>query len=96
MRAEQVGLRRSGLAQEGGQELKQLQEVWNLIYRSDQVIAEGLAARELGFCPQRNTAVFWRPRSARADEDRQPWQPLMVRLLISTGECPRSAGQPVD
>ncbi|MAV09967.1 MAG: acyl-[acyl-carrier-protein]--UDP-N-acetylglucosamine O-acyltransferase [Synechococcus sp. MED850] len=38
-----VGLRRSGLASNhGGQEMKQLQEVWNLIYRSDHVIAEGL------------------------------------------------------
>ena len=48
-----VGLRRSGLAsRHGGQELKQLQEVWNLIYRSDQVIAEGLKqARELELLP---------------------------------------------
>ena len=48
-----VGLRRSGLASNhGGDELKQLQEVWNLIYRSDQVIAEGLKqAREQELLP---------------------------------------------
>ena len=38
-----VGLRRSGLGEKhDGRELKQLQEVWNLLYRSDLVIAEGL------------------------------------------------------
>ena len=38
-----VGLRRSGLAdRDGGQELKQLQEIWNLVYRSDLVIAQAL------------------------------------------------------
>ena len=38
-----VGLRRSGLGDKhDGRELKQLQEVWNLLYRSDLVIAEGL------------------------------------------------------
>ncbi len=38
-----VGLRRRGLTptKEGG-ELKQLQDVWNLLYRSDHVLAEGL------------------------------------------------------
>ena len=48
-----MGLRRSSLASSrGGDELKQLQEVWNLIYRSDQVIAEGLKqARELELLP---------------------------------------------
>ena len=48
-----VGLRRSGLAtNHGGEELKQLQEVWNLIYRSDHVIAEGLKqARDLELLP---------------------------------------------
>lgn len=39
-----VGLRRSGLSSNhAGRELKQLQEIWTLIYRSDHVIAEGLA-----------------------------------------------------
>ena len=38
-----VGLRRSGLSSNhAGDELKQLQEIWTLIYRSDHVIAEGL------------------------------------------------------
>ena len=38
-----VGLRRSGLAdRDGGQELKQLQDIWNLVYRSDLVIAQAL------------------------------------------------------
>ena len=36
-----VGLRRSGLGdRDGGREFKQLQEIWNLVYRSDLVIAE--------------------------------------------------------
>ena len=38
-----VGLRRSGMAgNHDGKELKQLQEVWSLLYRSDHVIADGL------------------------------------------------------
>ena len=38
-----VGLRRRGLADHNdGQEFRQLQEIWTLIYRSDLVIAEGL------------------------------------------------------
>ena len=38
-----VGLRRRGLADHhDGQEFRQLQELWTLIYRSDLVIAEGL------------------------------------------------------
>ncbi len=38
-----VGLRRSGLDQsKDGVELKQLQEVWTLLFRSEHVIAEGL------------------------------------------------------
>ena len=38
-----VGLRRRGLADHhDGQEFRQLQEIWTLIYRSDLVIAEGL------------------------------------------------------
>ena len=38
-----VGLRRSGMGdRDGGREFKQLQEVWNLVYRSDLVIAEAL------------------------------------------------------
>ena len=51
-----VGMRRSGLAsRHDGLELKQLQEVWNLIYRSDQVIAQGLQqARQLELLPAAN------------------------------------------
>ena len=38
-----VGLRRSGLAeQHEGREMRQLQDIWSLLYRSDHVIAEGL------------------------------------------------------
>ena len=38
-----MGLRRSGLAaNHDGAELKQLQEVWTLMYRSDLVIADAL------------------------------------------------------
>jgi len=38
-----VGLRRSGMGdRDGGREFKQLQEVWNLVYRSDLVIADAL------------------------------------------------------
>ena len=38
-----VGLRRSGMGdRDGGREFKQLQEIWNLVYRSDLVIAEAL------------------------------------------------------
>ena len=44
-----VGLRRRGL---DGEELKQLQEVWSMLYRSDHVIAEGLRlARENSLMP---------------------------------------------
>jgi len=39
-----IGLRRSGLAElDGGAQLKQLQEVWSQLYRSDCVLAEALA-----------------------------------------------------
>ena len=38
-----MGLRRSGLGeQHEGRELRQLQEIWSLLYRSEHVIAEGL------------------------------------------------------
>ena len=38
-----VGLRRSGLKeQDGGAQLRQLQEIWQLLYRSDRVLAEAL------------------------------------------------------
>ncbi|WP_413441056.1 acyl-ACP--UDP-N-acetylglucosamine O-acyltransferase [Synechococcus sp. MIT S1220] len=48
-----VGLRRSGLpSKHDGREMKQLHEIWSLIYRSDQVIAEGLReARRLELLP---------------------------------------------
>jgi UDP-N-acetylglucosamine acyltransferase len=44
-----IGLRRSGMAErEGGAELRQLQEIWTLLYRSDRVLAEALVeARSL-------------------------------------------------
>ncbi|KZR81791.1 Acyl-[acyl-carrier-protein]--UDP-N-acetylglucosamine O-acyltransferase [Prochlorococcus marinus str. MIT 1342] len=37
-----VGLRRSGLQTQEGGELGQLQEIWNLLFRSDHVFVEGL------------------------------------------------------
>ena len=37
-----VGLRRSGLKPQEGGELGQLQEIWNLLFRSDHVFVEGL------------------------------------------------------
>jgi UDP-N-acetylglucosamine acyltransferase len=38
-----IGLRRSGLAErDGGEQLRQLQEIWRLLYRSDLVLAEAL------------------------------------------------------
>ena len=44
-----LGIRRSGLAdRDGGLQLRQLQELWTLLYRSDRVLAEALiAARSL-------------------------------------------------
>jgi UDP-N-acetylglucosamine acyltransferase len=48
-----VGLRRSGLAeQHQGREMRQLQDIWSLLYRSDHVIAEGLKlARQQDLLP---------------------------------------------
>lgn len=48
-----VGLRRRGLdRKDQGQEIKQLQDIWSLLYRSDHVIAEGLSlAREQSLMP---------------------------------------------
>jgi UDP-N-acetylglucosamine acyltransferase len=38
-----IGLRRSGMAdRDGGAQLRQLQDIWTLIYRSDLVLAEAL------------------------------------------------------
>ena len=38
-----IGLRRSGLAErDGGAQLRQLQEIWSLLYRGDLVLAEAL------------------------------------------------------
>ncbi|MEB3199128.1 MAG: acyl-ACP--UDP-N-acetylglucosamine O-acyltransferase [Synechococcaceae cyanobacterium] len=38
-----IGLRRSGMAErEGGAELRQLQEIWTLLYRSELVLAQAL------------------------------------------------------
>ena len=38
-----IGLRRSGLAErQGGDELRQLQQIWTLLYRSDHVLADAL------------------------------------------------------
>ncbi len=40
-----IGLKRSGLAeQDGGEELQQLQRVWNRLYRGDEVLVQALAS----------------------------------------------------
>ena len=48
-----VGLRRSGLMEkDGGDQLRQLQEIWQLIYRGDRVLVEALAeARRRSLLP---------------------------------------------
>ena len=39
-----IGLRRSGLAErDGGAQLRQLQDIWTLLYRSDRVLADALS-----------------------------------------------------
>jgi len=43
-----IGLRRSGLGeQDGGAQLRQLQEIWTLLYRSDLVLADALRQARL-------------------------------------------------
>ena len=43
-----IGLRRSGLAErDGGAQLRELQDTWRLLYRSDRVLAEALAEARL-------------------------------------------------
>ncbi len=47
-----IGLRRHGLANNEGGELQQLQEVWSLLFKSDEVLARGLKlARERKLFP---------------------------------------------
>jgi UDP-N-acetylglucosamine acyltransferase len=48
-----IGLRRSGLAErDGGAQMRQLQEIWSLLYRSDLVLAEALVqARQRNLLP---------------------------------------------
>jgi UDP-N-acetylglucosamine acyltransferase len=48
-----IGLRRSGIdRQDDGAQVRQLQEVWNLLYRSDRVLADALRqARGLALLP---------------------------------------------
>lgn len=54
-----IGLRRSGLAQlDGGAQLRQLQEIWTLLYRSGHVLAEALVqARRQTLLPPAETLV---------------------------------------
>ena len=84
-----VGLRRRGMAgNHDGAELKQLQEVWTLMYRSDLVIADALQqARNQALLPAAEHFVgsssLHRSGPTGADACAGP---LMVRLLISTGE----------
>jgi UDP-N-acetylglucosamine acyltransferase len=48
-----IGLKRSGLSeQDGGEQLRQLQEIWNLLYRSELVLADALQqARQQALLP---------------------------------------------
>jgi UDP-N-acetylglucosamine acyltransferase len=48
-----IGLKRSGLTErDGGEQLRQLQEIWNLLYRSERVLADALQqARQLPLLP---------------------------------------------
>ena len=48
-----IGLRRSGMAERhGGDELRELQEIWTLLYRSDLVLSEALSrARQRRLLP---------------------------------------------
>jgi UDP-N-acetylglucosamine acyltransferase len=48
-----IGLKRSGLSErDGGEQLRQLQEIWNLLYRSELVLADALQqARQLPLLP---------------------------------------------
>jgi UDP-N-acetylglucosamine acyltransferase len=54
-----IGLRRSGLADlDGGDQLKQLQQIWTLLYRSGHVLADALAqARQQPLRPAAETLV---------------------------------------
>jgi UDP-N-acetylglucosamine acyltransferase len=63
-----IGLRRSGLAElDGGAQLKQLQEIWSLIYRSDHVLAEALSqARASALLPAADTLVSFLEASSAA------------------------------
>ena len=79
-----------GLAdRNGGEEFRQLQEIWSLVYRSDLVIAQALEqARGQELLPA--AAQFCRfleaQRAGAPGTDASNDEPLMVRLLISTGE----------
>jgi UDP-N-acetylglucosamine acyltransferase len=54
-----IGLRRSGMAErDGGEQLRELQEIWTLLYRSDRVLADAL----------REARSRERPLLAAADE----------------------------
>jgi len=54
-----IGLKRSGLAEiDGGAQIKQLQQIWSQIYRSDAVLADALAeARQQTLLPPAETLV---------------------------------------
>ena len=74
-----VGLRRSGLsANHDGAELKQLQEVWTLMYRSDLVIADALQrARSQPLLPA--AEHFCRFLEASTAQDRRGPMPVQGR-----------------
>jgi UDP-N-acetylglucosamine acyltransferase len=74
-----VGLRRSGLsANHDGAEVKQLQEVWTLMYRSDLVIADALQrARSQPLLPA--AEHFCRFLEASTAQDRRGPMPVQGR-----------------
>lgn len=63
-----IGLRRSGLAErDGGAQLKQLQQIWVLLYRSGHVLADALVlARQLELLPAAETLVSFLEASSAA------------------------------
>ena len=72
-----------------GAELKQLQEIWTLMYRSDLVIAERFEqARTQPLLPAaEHLCRFLEASIGQGRRGPMPAAgPLMVRLLISTGE----------
>ena len=84
-----VGLRRSGISDlDGGAQVRQLQEIWNLLYRSDRVLAAALeeASRLALMPPAKGTLPIPGGVSGSGASRTSSCPELMVRLLVSTGE----------